>query len=124
MLERLAKNDNIDRRIFTHSVDVNSLPLTDDSVDFILGFDIFELLPDEKLYPLLDEMLRIARVGAVSYLKITLHAYQPTLGQVQQFAPRKVRKLFEGRSCHGKRWELLLNDRRAPEHFTFQVVED
>lgn len=121
-LEDLAAKENLTERVRCHQCFLPDIPLADDSLDFAVAFDIFELLPDSVLMPFLDEILRVCRLSAVLYFKITLHAYQPVLGQVQNFSPGKVQSLFEGRRVNGKSMRLEHHDRRAREHFTFRVV--
>ena len=123
LLETLAAREGWSDRIETHPCLITELPLADSSVDFMIGFDIFELMPDGPLEKLLDEVIRVCRPDAVIYFKITLNAYRPTLGQVQNFTPRKVQSLFEGREVDGKSMVLRFHDRRVPEHFTFQVTD-
>jgi hypothetical protein len=121
-LQAFAAREGVADRVETHSCFLPNIPLADDCLDFAVGFDIFELLPDNVLEPLLDDILRVCKLEAVLYFKITLNAFQPTLGQVQNLTPRKVRKLFEGRSVNGKSMRLELHHREASEHFTFRVV--
>ena len=123
LLETLAAREDWSERIETHACAITALPLTDSSMDFMIGFDIFELLPTATLETLVDEVIRVCRPDAVLYFKITLNAYRPTLGQVQNFTPRKVKSLFEGREVDGKSIVLRFHDRRVPEHFTFQVTD-
>ena len=122
LLQELASAEKWEGQVQTHSCVITQLPLDNRSMDFVVGFDIFELLPTITLERLLDEVLRICRPSAVLYFKITLNAYRPTLGQVQNFTPRKVQSLFEGREVDGKSMVLRFHDRRVPEHFTFQVT--
>ena len=122
-LRSLATLDGVVDRVTTLHCHLPELPLADSSQDFAIGFDIFELLPDDVLHRLLDDILRVCKPQATLYFKITLHAYQPTLGQVQNFTPRRVRTLFEGRSVAGKSLRLKLHHQQAPEHFTFRVVK-
>ncbi len=122
LLKTFADREGWGGRVETHACIITELSLADNSVDFMVGFDIFELMPTGTLESLLDEVLRVCRPKAVLYFKITLNAYRPTLGQVQNFTPRKVRSLFEGRQVDEKSLVLRFHDRRVPEHFTFQVV--
>ena len=123
LLEVLAAREDWSDRIETHPCVITELPLADSAVGFMVGFDIFELMPTGPLQKLLDEVIRVCRPDAVLYFKITLNAYRPTLGQVQNFTPRKVKSLFEGRKVDGKSMVLLFHDRRVPEHFTFQITD-
>jgi ubiquinone/menaquinone biosynthesis C-methylase UbiE len=122
LLQTLAARNGLENQVVPHTCQLPNLPLEENSQDFAIGFDIFELLPDGVLHPFLDEILRVCKPSAVLYFKITLHAFQPTLGQVQNFTLRRVRTLFEGRSVDGKSMRLELHHRQAPEHFMFRVI--
>ncbi|MFA7479224.1 MAG: class I SAM-dependent methyltransferase [Vulcanimicrobiota bacterium] len=120
-LYSLAKAEGWNDRVETQACRITELPLAADSIDFMVAADIFELLPETILLKTLDEILRVCRPGAILYFKVTLNAYQPVLGQVQNFSPRKVKELFEGRMSEGKSMVLCFHDLMAAEHFTFQV---
>ncbi len=110
------------REVTAHCCDLTRLPLADDSLDFSVAADFFELLPDVSLERVLLELLRCHKPGATLYLKVTLHARAPVLGQVQYFTRDHVAALFSRFTWRGKRLRVRLSDPRLPEHFAFDVV--
>ncbi len=110
--------------VTTHCSDIACLPLADDSLDFSIALDLFELLPDESLETVLLELLRCHKPGAALYCKVTLHARAPVLGQVQYFTRDHVIDLFTRFAWRGKRLRVKLSYPLLPEHFTFKVIED
>lgn len=121
LLKRLAANAGLSKVVNPHRCEIFELPFEDDQLDFTIALDIFELLPDEVFERVLLELLRCHRVGAPLYCKVTLHAFRPSLGQVQDFTHRGVIQRFTQARHQGKKLKLVRSSARVPEHFTFRV---
>ncbi len=122
LLEQLAERAGIRACLKIHHCGLEQLPFEDDSLDFAIAFDIFELLTDETLDRCLTELLRCHRVGAPLYCKVTMRAFRPCLGQVQNFTPPRAALRFRETKAHGKTFKMRHVSSFLPEHLTFQVV--
>ncbi len=121
LLEKLAANAGLSEVLRPTRCEIFALPFEADTFDFTLAFDIFELLPEHVFGRVLSELLRCNRVGAPIYCKVTLHAFRPSLGQVQDFSHRGVIDRFGKVRHHGKRLKVARSSPRVLEHFTFRV---
>ena len=109
-------------KIVVQRQDISELSFADDSMDFILAFDIFEHLTDPTLDRALQEILRVARSGAVLYCEVPLNDYFPPITHLQNFSFFGFLDRMQKTSFGKKTFQLSHVNQFFPGQFSFCIV--
>ncbi len=121
-LALLIQSSQLQDKVTPSQADILHMPFADDTFDFFTAFDIYEHLSLAQVVQSVQELLRCAKKGAVLYTEIPLECFCPALTHVQNWTASEVHKIFQSQSYGGKRLQLKLTHRYAPEHMTFVVT--
>lgn len=109
-------------KIVAHKGDICDLSFAENSMDFILAFDIFEHLTNPTLERALKEILRIARYGAVLYCEVPLQDYFPPITHVQNFSFFGFVDRMQKTELGKKTFQLSHLNQYFPCQFSFSIV--